>query len=83
MLEIAYQATLEGSVRALDLRDKEIEGHAKRGTALTRRLAQQFGVDEEALLHITRGALLQDIEKMAILTVFYLNQAVFHRKREC
>ncbi|MEW6406577.1 MAG: GAF domain-containing protein, partial [Chloroflexota bacterium] len=29
-LEIAYQATLEGWVRALDLRDKETEGHTQR-----------------------------------------------------
>jgi putative nucleotidyltransferase with HDIG domain len=65
-LEIAYQATLEGWVRALDLRDKETEGHTKRVTALTRRLAQEIGVDEDSLLHITRGALLHDIGKMAI-----------------
>jgi putative nucleotidyltransferase with HDIG domain len=65
-LQIAYQATLEGWVRALDLRDKETEGHTKRVTALTRRLAQEIGVDDEALLHITRGALLHDIGKMAI-----------------
>jgi len=65
-LEIAYQATLEGWVRALDLRDKETEGHTKRVTVLTRRLAQEVGVDDEVLLHITRGALLHDIGKMAI-----------------
>lgn len=65
-LQIAYQATLEGWVRALDLRDKETEGHTKRVTALTRRLAQEIGVNDEALLHITRGALLHDIGKMAI-----------------
>ncbi len=65
-LEIAYQATLEGWVRALDLRDKETEGHTKRVTALTQRLAQTMGVDDDALVHITRGALLHDIGKMAI-----------------
>ncbi|MBC7878222.1 MAG: GAF domain-containing protein [Anaerolineales bacterium] len=65
-LEIAYQATLEGWVRALDLRDKETEGHTKRVTALTQRLAQTMGVDEDGLVHITRGALLHDIGKMAI-----------------
>jgi len=65
-LEIAYQATLEGWVRALDLRDKETEGHTQRVTALTQRLAQAMGVDDNALLHITRGALLHDIGKMAI-----------------
>ena len=65
-LEIAYQATLEGWVRALDLRDKETEGHTRRVTALTQRLAQIMGVDDSAILHITRGALLHDIGKMAI-----------------
>lgn len=65
-LQIAYQATLEGWVRALDLRDKETEGHTKRVTALTQRLARSMGLSEEALIHITRGALLHDIGKMAI-----------------
>lgn len=65
-LEIAYQATLEGWVRALDLRDKETEGHTKRVTALTQKLAKSMGVSDEDLIHITRGALLHDIGKMAI-----------------
>jgi putative nucleotidyltransferase with HDIG domain len=65
-LQMAYQATLEGWVRALDLRDKETEGHTQRVTTLTRRLAQSMGVNEESLIHITRGALLHDIGKMAI-----------------
>src|SRR5512139_3956098 len=65
-LERAYQATLEGWVRALDLRDKETEGHTQRVTALTERLARSIGVAESALVHIRRGALLHDIGKMAI-----------------
>jgi putative nucleotidyltransferase with HDIG domain len=65
-LEIAYQATLEGWVRALDMRDRETEGHTQRVTTLTQRLAKSMGVDKDALLHITRGALLHDIGKMAI-----------------
>lgn len=65
-LEKAYQATLEGWVRALDLRDKETEGHTQRVTVLTQRLARSMGVEGEALVHITRGALLHDIGKMAI-----------------
>lgn len=65
-LQIAYQATLEGWVHALDLRDKETEGHTKRVTALTQRLAKAMGVDDDTLAHITRGALLHDIGKMAI-----------------
>jgi putative nucleotidyltransferase with HDIG domain len=65
-LQIAYQETLEGWVRALDLRDKETEGHSQRVTTLTQRLAGSMGVDDDALIHITRGALLHDIGKMAI-----------------
>ncbi len=65
-LQIAYQATLEGWVRALDLRDKETEGHTQRVMRLTRRLAQAMGVSDQALVHITNGALLHDIGKMAI-----------------
>jgi putative nucleotidyltransferase with HDIG domain len=65
-LEKAYQATLEGWVRALDLRDKETEGHTQRVTILTQRLARSMGVEGDALVHITRGALLHDIGKMAI-----------------
>ena len=65
-LGIAYEATLRGWVRALDYRDKETEGHTQRVTVLTQRLAQKLGVDRDALEHITRGALLHDIGKMAI-----------------
>lgn len=65
-LERAYQETLEGWVHALDLRDKETEGHSKRVTILTERLAGSMGVKGEALEHIRRGALLHDIGKMGI-----------------
>jgi putative nucleotidyltransferase with HDIG domain len=65
-LERAYQATLEGWVRALDLRDKETEGHTQRVTILTYRLARSMGLTDSELVHITRGALLHDIGKMAI-----------------
>ena len=65
-LERAYQATLEGWVRALDMRDKETEGHTQRVTILTHRLARSMGVSDAELVHITRGALLHDIGKMAI-----------------
>ncbi len=65
-LQEAYSATLEGWVRALDLRDKETEGHTKRVTILTEKLAKKMGVNEDELIHIRRGALLHDIGKMAI-----------------
>lgn len=65
-LEEAYQATLEGWVRALDLRDKETEGHTIRVTEITERLARRIGVSDTDLIHIKRGALLHDIGKMGI-----------------
>lgn len=65
-LQEAYQATLEGWVQALDMRDKETEGHTQRVTILTKRLARTMGVIGDDLLNLTRGALLHDIGKMAI-----------------
>jgi PAS domain S-box-containing protein len=65
-LALAYDTTLEGWSRALDLRDQETEGHTQRVTELTLRLARAMGVREEELIHIRRGALLHDIGKMGI-----------------
>ena len=65
-LQTAYDATLQGWVRALDLRDRETEGHTQRVTVLTQDLARQMGFDEEKLVHVKRGALLHDIGKMGI-----------------
>jgi HD-GYP domain-containing protein (c-di-GMP phosphodiesterase class II) len=62
----AYDTTIEGWSRALDLRDKETEGHSQRVTALTLRLATILGVPAEELVHIRRGALLHDIGKMGV-----------------
>jgi putative nucleotidyltransferase with HDIG domain len=65
-LRAAYEATLEGWARALELRDKETEGHAQRVTSLTLALARRLGVPEERLPHIRRGALLHDIGKIGV-----------------
>jgi PAS domain S-box-containing protein len=65
-LAMAYDATIEGWSRALDLRDKETEGHTIRVTEMTLRLARIMGVGEEELVHMRRGALLHDIGKMGI-----------------
>jgi cyclic di-GMP phosphodiesterase len=66
----ARAADLDGAleliVRALDLRDKETAGHSQRVTQMTVRLARAMGVDNGALEHIQRGALLHDIGKMRI-----------------
>jgi PAS domain S-box-containing protein/putative nucleotidyltransferase with HDIG domain len=65
-LTLAYDTTLEGWVRALDLRDKETEGHTQRVAETTLKLARAMGFSEAALVHIRRGALLHDIGKMAV-----------------
>jgi HD-GYP domain-containing protein (c-di-GMP phosphodiesterase class II) len=65
-LEMAYDTTLEGWSRALDLRDKETEGHSQRVTEMSVRLAKAMRVGEAELVQIRRGALLHDIGKMAI-----------------
>jgi PAS domain S-box-containing protein len=65
-LAMAYDATIEGWSRALDLRDKETEGHTQRVTQLTLRLARDLRVAESELSHMRRGALLHDIGKMGI-----------------
>ena len=65
-LAIAYDATIEGWSRALDLRDKETEGHTQRVTEKTLELAQRIGIPEDELVHIRRGALLHDIGKLGV-----------------
>ena len=65
-LSIAYDATLEGWVKALELRDRETVGHAQRVIEMTLRMAKKLGIRGEALQHIHRGALLHDIGKMGI-----------------
>jgi len=62
----AYDATIAGWSHALDLRDKETEGHSQRVTQLTLKLAEAFGMSQEELLHIRRGALLHDIGKLGV-----------------
>ena len=65
-LSIAYDATLEGWAKALELRDRETVGHAHRVIEMTLRVADRIGIRGEALQHIRRGALLHDIGKMGI-----------------
>ncbi len=62
----AYDTTIEGWSKALDMRDKETEGHSRRVTNMTLELARLAGINEEKMGHIKRGALLHDIGKMGI-----------------
>ena len=62
----AYDATIEGWSRAMDLRDKETEGHTLRVTELSEKLARMAGVDEIELTYMRRGALLHDMGKLGV-----------------
>jgi PAS domain S-box-containing protein/putative nucleotidyltransferase with HDIG domain len=65
-LSLAYETTLEGWSNAMDLRDKETEGHTKRVTDLTVKLAREMSISEDDMIHIRRGALLHDIGKIGV-----------------
>ncbi len=73
-LSIAYNATIEGWARALDLRDREAAGHSQRVTELSLRLARALHVKEEDLVHIRRGCLLHDIGKLGVPDEILLKQ---------
>jgi len=65
-LSEAYDNTLAGWARALELRDEPTEGHTRRVTELTMALAMDMGIAQEDLVNIQRGAILHDIGKMGI-----------------
>ena len=65
-LTLAYDSTIEGWARALDMRDKETEGHSRRVTEMTILTALKLGIKEDEILNIRWGALLHDIGKMGV-----------------
>jgi len=65
-LNLAYDSTLEGWSRALELRDQETKGHSQRVAEMTLRVAKAMGLPEQDLVHIRRGALLHDVGKLGI-----------------
>lgn len=65
-LQEAYDRTIEGWIRALDLRDRETEGHTQRVTEMAIKISHALGLPESEIVHIRRGALLHDIGKIAI-----------------
>jgi HD-GYP domain-containing protein (c-di-GMP phosphodiesterase class II) len=62
----AYEQTLEGWSKALDLRDRETENHTQRVTNMTIQLGHELGLSTERLVHIRRGAMLHDIGKLGV-----------------
>jgi PAS domain S-box-containing protein/putative nucleotidyltransferase with HDIG domain len=65
-LSLAYDSALEGWSKAIELRDKDLEGHILRVTELTLSMARALKVSARDLVHIRRGAILHDIGKMCI-----------------
>ena len=65
-IQLAYESTIEGWSHALEIRDRETEGHTQRVTQMTMRISRIMGLNEEQLRHIQRGALLHDIGKLGI-----------------
>ena len=65
-LNLAYEATIEGWSRAMDLRDRETVGHTLRVTEMTLQLGRAAGMTEAELVHVRRGALLHDIGKLGV-----------------
>jgi len=65
-LDAAYNAMLEGWLKALELRDIETQEHCRRVLDLTLHLAQELGLVDQDLAQIRRGALLHDIGKIFI-----------------
>jgi putative two-component system response regulator len=62
----AYETTIEGWSHAMDLRDKETEGHTQRVTELTLKMAKAYGIKPSEIVHIRRGVLLHDIGKLGV-----------------
>jgi len=62
----AYDAAIEGWARALDLREHETGGHARRVTELAQRLGQRLGLRPDELENLRHGALLHDVGKIGV-----------------
>jgi len=65
-LSASYDSTLEALAAALDLRDRQTEGHSRRVVAYTARLAKALGLAEPSIREICRGALIHDIGKIGV-----------------
>jgi putative two-component system response regulator len=76
----AYEATIDGWSRALDLRDRETEGHSQRVSQLTVKLAIMADVPQNEIVHMRRGALLHDIGKLAISDSILLKPAALNEE---
>jgi putative nucleotidyltransferase with HDIG domain len=64
--ERSYDATLSALSNALDVRDTETEGHARRVVQYLRLVADELGVPASERTVLLRGALLHDIGKIGV-----------------
>lgn len=81
-LMIAYDSTIAGWGKALDLRDRETEDHTQRVTEMTLHVALHYGMSEEELVHVRRGALLHDIGKMGVPDSILLKEEALTAEEE-
>jgi putative nucleotidyltransferase with HDIG domain len=65
-IETTYDRTLQALSNALDVRDSETEGHARRVVAYMELIARQLGIGDDELSVLRRGALLHDIGKVGV-----------------
>ncbi|NUP98826.1 MAG: HD domain-containing protein [Armatimonadetes bacterium] len=65
-LRSTYDDTLAALSGALDLRDNETEGHARRVTRYSVRIAEALGIRGQEMVDIERGALMHDIGKIGV-----------------
>jgi HD-GYP domain-containing protein (c-di-GMP phosphodiesterase class II) len=76
----AYDATIEGWARAMDLRDRETENHTRRVTEMSVTLAKAMGIKDSELISIRRGALLHDIGKIGVPDNILLKEGALNAK---
>ncbi len=65
-LQASYDNTLDALAAALDLRDRETEGHSRRVVEYTARLAHQINLPADYITEVRRGALIHDIGKIGV-----------------
>ena len=70
-----YDETLEALGAALDLKDGDTAGHARRVTRYCLEIAKAMGCSQDEMLQLKRGAYLHDIGKIAIPDAILLKPA--------
>ena len=76
----AYDETLLGWAKALELRDSETEGHTIRVTKKAIDFARAIGIKGADLVNIQRGALLHDIGKIGVPDTILKNSGPLSQK---